>query len=392
MKQIILLKLGEVVLKGQNRYKFEDLLLHNIKEVLPQKGSVRSIQSTIYVDCPDIDADELLIRLSHIFGVSSLCKAAVCSYDLNETAKTAIDYLKYDLLTAKTFKVEAKRADKTFPLQSPQISIKLADAIAQAYPHLQADMKNPDITVFAEVREGNIYIHKTQMKGAGGLPCGSSGTGLLMLSGGLDSPVAGYMMAKRGMKIAAIHFESPPYTSERARLKVEKLAGIVSRYSGQMPVYIVHFTQIQERIKQVCRQELFTVIMRRAMLRIACQVAEQIHAGAVITGESLGQVASQTLEAIVCTDAVADRPVFRPLIGMDKLDIIQTAYKIETYETSIQPYEDCCTIFTPRHPKTKPSIAEMEAEEKKLNLDELLNNIHIERADVTDHEYGSHCQ
>ena len=301
---------------------------------------------------------------------------------MQDVCRTAREYLKYDLLQAKTFKVEAKRADKSFPLTSPQISRALADDLAEHNPHLNADMKNPDINVYAEVREGHVYVHKTQLRGAGGLPCGCGGNGLLMLSGGLDSPVAGYLMARRGMRIFAIHFESPPYTSVQARMKVEKLAGLLGRYCGTVPLFVVHFTQIQEQIRSLCREDLFTVIMRRFMLRIACRIAERISAEAIITGESLGQVASQTLQAIVCTDAVSDRPVFRPCIGMDKSDIIDISYKIGTYETSVEPYQDCCTVFTPRHPKTKPSLEEILRQEEKLDIAALLDAAEVERIDV----------
>ena len=385
MKQVILLKLGEVVLKGQNRYRFEQLLLKNIRQALADIGPVelRSIQSTIYVQPQDETViDAALRRLECVFGIVGLTKAAVCSYDMQDVCRTAREYLKYDLLQAKTFKVEAKRADKSFPLTSPQISRALADDLAEHTPHLNADMKNPDITVYAEVREGHVYVHKTQLRGAGGLPCGCGGNGLLMLSGGLDSPVAGYLMARRGMRIFAIHFESPPYTSVQARMKVEKLAGLLGRYCGTVPLFVVHFTQIQEQIRSLCREDLFTVIMRRFMLRIACRIAERISAEAIITGESLGQVASQTLQAIVCTDAVSDRPVFRPCIGMDKSDIIDISYKIGTYETSVEPYQDCCTVFTPRHPKTKPSLEEILRQEEKLDIAALLDAAEVERIDV----------
>ena len=385
MKQVILLKLGEVVLKGQNRYRFEQLLLKNIRQALADIGPVelRSIQSTIYVQPQDETViDAALRRLECVFGIVGLTKAAVCSYDMQDVCRTAREYLKYDLLQAKTFKVEAKRADKSFPLTSPQISRALADDLAEHNPHLNADMKNPDITVYAEVREGHVYVHKTQLRGAGGLPCGCGGNGLLMLSGGLDSPVAGYLMARRGMRIFAIHFESPPYTSVQARMKVEKLAGLLGRYGGTVPLFVVHFTQIQEQIRSLCREDLFTVIMRRFMLRIACRIAERISAQAIITGESLGQVASQTLQAIVCTDAVSDRPVFRPCIGMDKSDIIDISYKIGTYKTSVEPYQDCCTVFTPRHPKTKPSLEEILRQEEKLDIAALLDAAEVERIDV----------
>ena len=239
------------------------------------------------------------------------------------------------------------------------------------------DLHNPDIIVYVEVREGHLYIHSTPEKGAGGLPVGSSGHGLLMLSGGIDSPVAGYKMAKRGMRISAIHFESPPYTSERARIKVEKLAEKLSAYASDIKLYVVEFTEIQEKIRDICRDDLFTVIMRRVMLRIANKVAAECGAGVVITGESLGQVASQTMNAIICTDSVSEIPVFRPLIGDDKQEIIDVSYRIDTYDISIEPYEDCCTVFTPRHPKTSPKKEEVEFEESKLDIDNLLTDISI---------------
>ncbi len=374
-----------MVLKGANRYKFENLLLRNVKNSLESLGDahVYSRQSTVFVDFEDdsADIDEAENRLCRVFGAVSITRAAVCDYDFETMLSQATEYLRPVLSYAKTFKVVAKRADKSYPKISPQIAEELGGKILSEFPNIRAQMKNPEITVFAEIREHHIFIHTDAKKGAGGLPCGSGGHGLLMLSGGLDSPVAGYMMARRGMKISAVHFESPPYTSERARQKVEKLAKLVSRYSGKMSVFVVHFTEIQEHIKRECKEDLFTVIMRRFMIRIACSIAEKIKAGAIITGESLGQVASQTLQAITATENASSLPVFRPCIGMDKQEIVDIALKIDTYETSIEPYEDCCTVFTPRHPQTKPTIEEVLKEEKKLDIDKLLSEVTYTRSE-----------
>lgn len=385
MKEVILLKYGELILKGANKHRFEQLLLNNIRDALRGMGqvSVESLQSTVYVDFADeaADLDEAMKRLSKVFGISALAKAAVCPYDLEQTCRLASEYLRPRLAAARTFRVVGKRADKSYPIKSPQIGAIMGAELLRAFGHLRVSMDSPDVTVYAEVREGHIYVHPDAIKGAGGLPCGCGGHGLLMLSGGIDSPVAGYMMAKRGMRISAIHFESPPYTNERARLKAEKLAKLLSAYCGKISMYIVRFTDVQTQIRDKCRQELFTVIMRRMMLKIACRTAEKCGAKAIITGESLGQVASQTLEAIVCTDAAAYMPVFRPLIGMDKIDITKTAMDIGTYETSIEPYEDCCTVFTPRHPSVKPELESVLQQETLLG-GHLLDDIEIERVDI----------
>ena len=382
MKEVILLKYGEIILKGQNKRTFEELLLRNIRYALSFVGkpTLDIRQSTVFVSFEeDADLDEAVTALSRVFGVTAVCRSLVCPYDFDEMKVLADEYLKSELCRAKTFKVIAKRSVKSYPLTSPQIGEKLGEYLLEQNPGLRAQMEGQELTVYAEVREGGIYVHANPVRGAGGLPCGCGGHGLLMLSGGIDSPVAGYMMARRGMRISAIHFESPPYTSERARQNVEKLARQVSRYSGKINLYIVQFTEIQEKIRKNCREDLFTVIMRRMMLRIALTVADQHKAGAIITGESLGQVASQTLEAIICTDAVSPLPVFRPCIGLDKSDIIDLARRIDTFETSIEPYEDCCTVFTPRHPRTKPSLAEIEKEEAKLDLADMIENVVIEK-------------
>ena len=383
MKEIILLKQGEMVLKGANRYKFEDLLLRNVRNAIETlgKATVFSKQSTVFVDFEDENTDmkEAEDRLCRVFGAVSVTRAAVCDYEFGTMLSQAAEYLRPALTFAKTFKVVARRADKTYPKKSPEIAAELGGKLLAEFPNLNVRMKDPEVTVFAEVREHRIFVHTDPKRGAGGLPCGIGGHGLLMLSGGLDSPVAGYMMARRGMKISAVHFESPPYTSERARQKVEKLAKLVSRYSGKMSVFVVQFTDIQEQIRRECKEDLFTLIMRRFMLRIACDIAKKAKAGAIITGESLGQVASQTLEALTVTENAADMPVFRPCIGMDKQDIVDIAYRINTFETSIEPYEDCCTVFTPRHPQTKPSLKEVIEEEKKLDIEKMLSEVTYDR-------------
>ena len=381
MKEIVMLKYGEIILKGQNRYRFEEILIKNIKNALKSFGRIKvfSAQSTVYVDFLDDETDisSAVDSLKKVFGVSSLTRAYRASYDFDEAKAEAAEYLKFELMKAKTFKVAAKRADKRYPINSMQIGAFMGEYLLQRFKNLSVDLHNPDIIVYVEVREGHLYIHSTPEKGAGGLPVGSSGHGLLMLSGGIDSPVAGYKMAKRGMRISAIHFESPPYTSERARIKVEKLAEKLSAYASDIKLYVVEFTEIQEKIRDICRDDLFTVIMRRVMLRIANKVAAECCAGVVITGESLGQVASQTMNAIICTDSVSEIPVFRPLIGDDKQEIIDVSYRIDTYDISIEPYEDCCTVFTPRHPKTSPKKEEVEFEDSKLYLDNLLTDISI---------------
>lgn len=386
MKELIMLKYGEIILKGQNRYRFEDVLIKNVKTALRPFGKVKvvSAQSTVYVDFADDSADvsSALKALKKVFGISALTRAFRADYDFEKAKKETAEYLKFDLMAKKTFKVVAKRADKRYPYNSPQIGALMGEYLLESFPNLSVDLHNPEITVFVEVREGNLYVHADPVRGAGGLPAGTSGHGLLMLSGGIDSPVAGYKMARRGMRLSAIHFESPPYTSDRAKMKVEKLASKVAAYSSDIKLYVVEFTEIQEKIRDLCREDLFTVIMRRVMLRIANNVARSYGAGAIITGESLGQVASQTLSAIACTDAVSSLPVFRPLIGDDKQEIIDISVKIDTYETSIEPYEDCCTVFTPRHPKTSPKIEEVEKEEEKLGLDELLASVVVNVEDI----------
>lgn len=363
-KELILAKYGEMALKGLNRGTFEDILMKNLRRRLKKFGSFRlnRAQSTIYMEplSEDIDLDEVLEQLMCVFGIATLCRACVCEKSMEDICEKAVPYLDEALLGAHTFKVEAKRADKAFPLKSPEICAELGGILLEAYPHLTVDVHHPDVTVTVEIRDTHAFVHGANIKGAGGLPVGSSGKALLLLSGGIDSPVAGYRMARRGVQMAAIHYVSPPYTSDRAQEKVEQLCQALTPYCGNIAFFCVPFTEIQEAIKTHCPEPYFTVIMRRLMMEIAQQIAKQDNCLALVTGESVGQVASQTMQAIACTDAVSRMPVFRPLIGMDKTEIVGTARKIGTFEISTLPYEDCCTVFTPKHPKVRPSLEEVE--------------------------------
>ncbi len=376
MKETILLKYGEIALKGLNKNSFEDVLVKNIKRRIKSLGKFKvwKAQSTIYVEPleEDIDTDEATQRLSKVFGIAALTRAITVPKDFEEISKATIEYLSSELSSAKTFKVEAKRSDKHFPLTTPEIQRELGGVILSRFHHLKVDVHNPEVRVVVEIRDNFAYVHTAQMNGAGGMPIGASGNGMLLLSGGIDSPVAGYMMAKRGVTLSAVHFESPPYTSERAKKKVLKLGKELCEWCGRLDVYVVPFTEIQEEIRNCCKEEYFTVIMRRFMMKIASFLAENVSAGALITGESIAQVASQTMDAIVCTNEAATLPVYRPLIGFDKNDIVEISRKIGTFETSIEPYEDCCTVFTPRHPKTHPNLEEILTEEKNLQIDVLV--------------------
>ncbi|MCI8622632.1 MAG: tRNA 4-thiouridine(8) synthase ThiI [Provencibacterium sp.] len=371
MKEIILLKDGEIALKGLNRSSFEDLLIKNVKRKLAPLGrwTYWKAQSTIYCTPEDpADMEEALERVGKVFGVAAYCRALVTEKSYEALAAAAPDYLRAALLPARTFKVVAKRSDKSFPMQSPEICRELGGLLLSHFPHLRVDVENPEVTVMAEIRERGAYLHAGQTAGAGGIPVGSSGRAALLISGGIDSPVAGWMMAKRGIELSAIHFESPPYTSERARQKVFALLEKLVPWCGRIRCYVVPFTRIQEQIRQDCPEEYFTIIMRRFMMRIADTIARRARMGALVTGESVGQVASQTMLALGCTDIVTRLPVFRPVIGMDKLEIVSIARKIDTYETSILPYEDCCTVFTPRHPRTRPVLETVEEIEGRLDV------------------------
>ncbi len=376
MKEIILIKNGELTLKGLNRANFEDALIKNIKRRLKSLGevSIRKAQSAIYIEpkSEDFDFEEALQRVKLIFGIAAFSRACVCEKDMEDILSKSVEYLKGTMENIRTFKVEAKRSDKRFPLTSPEICRELGGALLSAFPHLKVDVHNPDRTVFVEIRDFNAYVRAEQIQGAGGLPVGTAGTASILISGGIDSPVAAWTMAKRGLRLNAIHFASPPYTSKRAELKVRTLLSKVARYSGSINLCIVPFTEIQDKIAECCPEDYFTLIMRRMMMRISEKIARDNGSLALITGESLGQVASQTLQALVTTDNVSNMPVLRPLIGMDKEEIIRISRNIDTFETSILPYEDCCTVFTPKHPKTRPTIELCEAAEKELPIDELI--------------------
>ena len=376
MQEVILVKLGEIVLKGLNRRTFEDRLLKNIRRRIARAGNfeVYSMQSTIYIEPKDEDADidEAEERISKIFGVIGYARACVCEKDMDAITKMAPEYLNDTLAGFKTFKVESKRADKKFPLGSMEISREVGAALLRANPHISVDVHNPEITVRVEIREKAAYIHGETKPGAGGIPVGTGGKATLLLSGGIDSPVAGFMIAKRGVELCCVHYHSFPYTSERAREKVLELARLLSEYCGKMRVHVVPFTEIQMQIHAKCPENYTTLIMRRYMMRIAEIIARKDGAQALITGESIGQVASQTMEALGCTDAVVNMPVFRPAIGMDKSEIIERAQKIGTFETSSLPYEDCCTVFTPKHPATHPRIELIQKAEDALDSEALI--------------------
>lgn len=376
MKEIVLIKLGEMVLKGLNRRTFEDVLIKNIRYRLRSLGSfeIKIAQSTITVIPRDegTDLDEVCARIGEVFGIVTFSRACVCEKDFDDILSKAPVYAAPYLEDAATFKVESKRSDKRFPYKSPEISAQVGGKILERFPHLKVDVREPDVTVTVEVRDFAAYIRCGTIRGQGGMPVGTSGLATILISGGIDSPVAAYMMAKRGLKLNAVHFESPPYTSERARLKVEKLLRQVSRYAGSIELHTVKLTAVQEAMRDRCPEELFTVLLRRVMMQIATRIAESTGSGALITGESLGQVASQTMSALGCTDAAAGKVVFRPLIGMDKQEIINISRRIDTFETSIEPYEDCCTVFTPKHPRTKPALRFIEIAEREADLGELI--------------------
>jgi len=379
VKLTYLLKCGELVLKGLNRRTFEDVMLAQLRTRLSSLGKfdIKAAQSTVYItpeqDIDEITAAEVLTRLQKLFGVVSVCVSYGAEKNMESIFEVARKYIAPELFACSTFKVEARRSDKKFPFNSPQICRDVGEVLLESCPHLTVDVHEPDAVVNVEVRETAAYLHIGSLPGAGGMPTGTGGKAGLLLSGGIDSPVAGWLMAKRGVKLVGIHFFSPPYTSDRAREKVIDLAKILSSYVGEFPVLIVPFTKIQELIRENCPEEYFTLIMRRMMMRIAQKLAFHNKCRALVTGESLGQVASQTMDALCSTDAVVDKmPVFRPLIGLDKEEIVRYSRKIGAFETSILPYEDCCTVFTPKHPKTRPQISELEKAEACLDVDALV--------------------
>ena len=375
MNEVILIKNGELALKGLNRRTFENILMKNMRYRLADLGrfTFTPAQSTIKIEGGEgADLEQAVDRLTRVFGIAGFSRALKLPKDFALVLAHSGEYLKEQLLLADTFKVNARRSDKRFPLNSPQICEQLGERLLDEFPHLTVDVHEPDVIVNVEVRDEDIFVHANQIKGAGGMPVGSAGKAALLVSGGIDSPVAGWMMAKRGLELCAVHFASPPYTSERAEQKVHDLLKKVARYSGRIRLYVVPFTEIQERIRETCAEDLFTIIMRRLMVKCAQKIARREDCGALITGESLGQVASQTMGAMACTEDAADMLVFRPLIGMDKDEIIKIANKIETFDISILPFEDCCTVFTPKHPRTRPKLPDVIAEEQKLPCDELI--------------------
>ena len=376
MREIMLLKQGEMVLKGLNRRGFEEKLMGNAKRRLKKYGQFKiyTRQSATYVEPmnEDCDFEGAWESMCKLFGVVGLSRACSCEKDKDAIVACAKAYLGDQLSAAKTFKVETKRADKSFPMNSIQLSQYVGGELDDAYPNLTADMHDPDIVVHVEVRDYEAFVHADPVEGAGGLPIGVGGRALSLLSGGIDSPVASWMIAKRGVIVDMIHFHSYPYTSQEALDKVLDLARLLVPYTGKQCVHVVPFTKIQEELRRACPEELFTILMRRFMMRIACRVAERNGIQALVTGESVGQVASQTLEAMACTNAVCTVPVLRPVVGMDKEEIVRISRKIGTFETSILPYEDCCTVFTPKHPRTKPKIADLEEAEQALDVEALV--------------------
>ena len=374
--EMLLLKLGEVVLKGLNRRSFEDKLVKTVRHRMKACGSFQVYvrQSTIYVEPQkdDCDMEAAYKAAKQIFGVVTIARAVPCEKDINAIVETAKTYLADEFAAARTFKVESKRADKMFHLNSIQISQAVGGELAEAFPHVAVDVHKPDLTVYVEIREKAAYVHAPSVPGAGGLPVGTGGRAVSLLSGGLDSPVSSWMIARRGVELEMVHFESPPYTSQQAQEKVIQLAQDLTPYCGRMLIHVIPFTKIQEEIRRNCPEEYFTLIMRRFMMRIAEAVAKKAGAHALVTGESLGQVASQTMMALGVTEDVTTMPVLRPLIGTDKVEIIRIAREIGTYETSILPYEDCCTVFTPRHPAIRPDIEAVREAEAVLDIDGLV--------------------
>jgi len=374
--EIFLLKLGEVVLKGLNRRAFEDKLMSNVRRRVRNCGNFQVYvkQSTIYVEPKndECDMERAWEACRQVFGIAAVARAVPCEKNVDAIVATAKQYLAGEFAAARTFKVESKRADKLFHLNSIQISQSVGGELAEAFPHVRVDVHKPDLTVYVEIREKFAYVHAPSVPGAGGLPIGMGGTAVSLLSGGLDSPVSSWMIARRGVQLEMVHFVSPPYTSQQAQDKVVQLAQELTAWCGRMTVHIIPFTEIQEEIRKNCPEEYFTLIMRRFMMRLAEAVARKVGAGALVTGESLGQVASQTMKALGTTDDVTTMPVLRPLIGMDKVEIIRMSRHIGTYDTSILPYEDCCTVFTPRHPCTRPNLDDVRAAESVLDIEGLM--------------------
>ena len=377
--QTFLIKYAEIAVKGKNRYIFEDALIHRMRQVLKTVDgdfAVSKTQGRVYVDCKsDYDYDEVIAALQTVFGINAICPVVKIENEGFEKLTQAVLRYVDDEYPDKnrTFKVFARRADKSFPVRSTQMNEELGASILEAYPEMKVDVHKPEIELYVEVRE-NIYIYSKQIPGPGGMPLGTGGKAMLLLSGGIDSPVAGYMVSKRGVKIDAVYFHAPPYTSERAKQKVVDLARKISKYTGTICLHVINFTDIQLAIYEKCPHEQLTIIMHRYMMRIAEQIALENDCLALVTGESIGQVASQTMQSLAVTNEVCTLPVFRPLIGFDKQEIIDVSEKIDTFETSILPYEDCCTIFVAKHPVTKPELKAIKKSEERLKdcIDELM--------------------
>ena len=384
MKEVILVKYGEIVLKGLNRSFFNSKLESRVRRAL------KSVQGEFYFDyaqstlcltpSDDADVDLAYEKVKKVFGIATVCRGIACEKDMDDIAKHLAENVNELLGEAKTFKCEAKRSDKKFALKSPEICAICGGVVLENRPDMKVDVMNPDRVITIEIRDRQAFIHGNGEKGAGGVPVGSSGRAMLMLSGGIDSPVAGHMIAKRGAAIDAVYFETPPYTGEAAAEKVRTLAEKLTEYCGEIYLHSISLTEIQETLVSTCKEKLFTLLLRRFMVRCASKLGEKYGAGCIITGESLGQVASQTMQSLAVTDAVATLPILRPCIGLDKDEIVVRAREIGTFETSILPYEDCCTVFTPKHPDTRPDMAEILEEEAKLDVDAL-----VERAMATDH-------
>ncbi len=387
MNDLLLLKQGEIVLKGLNRRAFEDRLVSNVRRRMARLGNFRvySAQSTVYVEPLDgeADMDAAFEAAKRIFGFVAVVRAAACEKDPDAIFETAKNYLADDFAGAKSFKVETKRSDKSYPMTSIEISQYVGGLLSDAFPGVAVDVRDPDLTVNVEIRERAAYVHSVPAPGAGGMPVGSCGSAVSMLSGGIDSPVSTWMTAKRGVRVIPVHFFSFPYTSELAKRKVIDLARLLAPWCGRMTLEIVPFTRVQEEIRDKCPEAYFTVVTRRFMTRVCGKIAEKNGCGAIVTGESLGQVASQTIEAMAVTQEPAKIPVLRPLVCLDKREIVAAARKIGTFETSILPYEDCCTVFTPRHPRTKPRLEEVLEAEKPLDIDTLVEEATINRERVS---------
>jgi thiamine biosynthesis protein ThiI len=374
MNELILAKYGELMLKGLNRRRFEEQLLRDIRFRSLRHGGcdIEHAQSALTVTPKEgTDADGLFDELTRVFGLVGVGRAAVCEKNMDSIRKTAREYIPDYLEGKKTFKVESKRSDKSFPLKSPEISAEIGGVIleetAKRGQRIKVDVNNPDVVVRVEIRESHAFVSAGQQRGAGGMPAGSSGRGMVLLSGGIDSPVSAYMMARRGLALDAVHFESFPYTSEMAQRKVLELGRLLCAYLGRLRVHVISVTQIQQQLKANTDEDYFTLLLRRSMMRLAGRAAQRAGCRCLITGESLGQVASQTLEALTVTNDASPLPVFRPCIGMDKEEIITISRKIGTFDTSILPYEDCCTVFTPAHPKTRPELAKVLEQEALWN-------------------------